>query len=219
MGSVVEITLMTCNSFNQAFSMSLSMTSRVNSITWKCRVLKSECRVQEHPLDRVNRPVGGMERRWKPVPAGDNTEVYVAEGAPNDRTPIDSPKRSPLGPGTQPDFRTARDSNRDEEEAQNLYEEWVRGDPNHTAALVLLGLALMTAGFWGQISSFLAALLAPSWAKFCTLIALGCFGAAIYPWLRPVHGHVKERRKGLNEQLQVCTDPAFDLYGRTEVAR
>ncbi len=102
-----------------------------------------------------------------------------------------------------------------------LYEEWVQGDPNHTAALVLLGLALLTAGFWAQISSFLAALLAPSWAKFCTVIALGCFGAAaaIYPWLRPVHGHVKERRKGLNEQLQVFTVPAFDLYGRTEVVK
>jgi hypothetical protein len=49
-------------------------------------VQKSECSMQEHPLDRVNRPIGGMERRWKPVSAGDNAEVYAAEGAPNGRT-------------------------------------------------------------------------------------------------------------------------------------
>lgn len=152
-----------------------------------------------------------MERRWKAVPAGDNSEVYVAETTPADRTPIGSPKGPAASSGPRPDFPGttggARGS-KTEEEAQNLYEEWVRGDLNHTAALVLLGLALLTAGFWTQISAFLAALFAPSWAKFCTLFALACFGAAIYPWLRPVHGHVKERRRGLKAQLEVCSNPA-----------
>jgi hypothetical protein len=85
----------------------------------------------------------------------------------------------------------------------SMYADWLRGDAQYTASLVLMGLLALLIGFWREIAAFLVAALAPSWGKFTGLCASISLVAGLYPWLVPLYLRLKTRRGRLMAQLKV----------------
>lgn len=80
-----------------------------------------------------------------------------------------------------------------------LLEEWVQGDPNHTAALLLLGVTLLAVAHWHWIGW----LFAPTWEKFCGVVAVSCLATALYPWLSPLQSRLHAHKTTVKEKMQV----------------
>lgn len=161
-------------------------------------------------MSNSNLVAGVMARRWKPTAASDddiasdinkagqqnsdvNFGVEKADymDADASRPSFASPQRHEVGIRET----TAREA----KYLETLFEEWVQGDPNHTAALILLGVTLLAVALWHWIGW----LFAPTWEKFCGIAALSCLISALYPWVSPLQNRLHAHRTTLKGRIEV----------------
>jgi hypothetical protein len=157
-----------------------------------------------------------MARRWKTTPAedvGPSLEERPTTLRPgtqgNGITVVGSHAVAPTS--SRPKADTSHGNGlqastlREAKYMETLYEEWVQGDPNHTAALFLLGMTLLVVAYWHHISYWLAKLFTPSLETIFGLASFICFFSALYPWVAPVQDHLLARKSGVKAKMEVRT--------------